>query len=148
MYALTGVRSLHIGGSDETQTEQTILAATLSPVASLVGTVSLETLAALLGDAFVFLGNESGPMHLAASVGTPVIGLYGLTPPDIWGPFGVPHRIVAPRLPCQCVAPNMCKPNNPGGVYCVHRLQVEEVITAALDLSESERLKAMEAGKL
>ncbi|MER9796575.1 hypothetical protein NKJ36_05355 [Mesorhizobium sp. M0142] len=49
----------------------------------MVGKVSLETLTALLGDAVIFLGNESGPMHLAASVGTPVVGLYGLTPPDI-----------------------------------------------------------------
>lgn len=82
-------------------------------------------------------------MHLAASVGTPVVGLYGLTPPDIWGPLGVPHRIVAPRLPCQCAAPNLCKPNNPGGVYCVHRVRVEEVTTATLDLIEFETLKSI-----
>lgn len=143
IYAATGVRSLLIGGPDETIAEEKILALAVSPVASLVGKASLETLTALLGDAFIFLGNESGPMHLAASVGTPVVGLYGLTPPDIWGPFGVPHRIVAPRLPCQCVAPNLCKPNNPGAVYCVHGLRVEEVIAATLDLIESERLKAV-----
>lgn len=147
IYAATGVRSLLIGGPDETKAEQTILASTASPVASLVGKVSLETLTALLGDAFVFLGNESGPMHLAASVGTPVVGLYGLTPPDIWAPLGVPHRIVAPRLPCHCVARNLCKPNNPGGVYCVHRVPVEEVITATLDLIESERRDARDSNQ-
>ncbi|MER9574956.1 glycosyltransferase family 9 protein [Mesorhizobium sp. M0400] len=143
VYAATSLRSLLIGGRDETTAEQTILALAVSPVASVVGKVSLETLTALLGDAVIFLGNESGPMHLAASVGTPVVGLYGLTPPDIWGPLGVPHRIVAPRLPCQCAAPNLCKPNNPGGVYCVHRVRVEEVTTATLDLIEFETLKSI-----
>ncbi len=143
IYATTGLRSLLIGGPDETIAEEKILAITVSPVASVVGKASLETLTALLEDAFIFLGNESGPMHLAASVGTPVVGLYGLTPPDIWGPVGVPYRTVAPRLPCQCVAPKLCKANNPGKVYCVHRLRVEDVTTAALDLIESETVKAI-----
>jgi lipopolysaccharide heptosyltransferase III len=139
VYAATGLRSLLIGGPDETVAEQKILEKAVSPVASVVGKASLQTLAALLDDAFIFLGNESGPMHMAASVGTPVVGLYGLTPPDLWGPVGVPSRIMAPPLPCQCVAPGICLPNNSGAVYCVHRLRVEDVAKATLSLIAEQR---------
>jgi heptosyltransferase-3 len=142
VYAATGLRSLLVGGPDETEAEQKILERAVSPVASVVGKASLQTLAALLSDAFIFLGNESGPMHMAASVGTPVVGLYGLTPPDLWGPVGVPNRILAPALPCQCVAPGICLPNNSGAVYCVHRLRVENVAEATLDLIAEERQRA------
>ncbi|MER8478668.1 glycosyltransferase family 9 protein [Mesorhizobium sp. M1163] len=44
-------------------------------------------------------------MHLAASVGTPVVGLYGLTPPDIWGPLGVPHRSWRLGCPANALLP-------------------------------------------
>jgi heptosyltransferase-3 len=144
VYATTGLRSLLIGGPHESATAQAILNVAVSPLVSFVGKASLETLAALLADAFIFLGNESGPMHLAASVGTPVVGLYGLTPPDIWAPFGVLHRTVEPPLPCQCVAPDLCKPNNPGGVYCVHRLPVAKVAQATRDLIDAVRQQANE----
>ncbi|RUX71636.1 MULTISPECIES: glycosyltransferase family 9 protein [unclassified Mesorhizobium] len=139
VYETTGLRSLLIGGPDESAIAQRILNVAVSPLASVVGKASLETLTALLADAFIFLGNESGPMHLAASVGTPVVGLYGLTPPDVWGPVGVPYRTVEPPLPCQCVAPHLCKPNNPGGVYCVHRLPVAKVAQATHELIEAVR---------
>ncbi|RVB58932.1 glycosyltransferase family 9 protein, partial [Mesorhizobium sp. M7A.F.Ca.CA.002.03.2.1] len=99
-----------------------------------VGKSSLEVLTALLAEASIFLGNESGPMHIAASVGTPAVGLYGLTSPEQWGPFGVPNRTLQPVMPCPCIAPGVCKENNPGGVYCVQRLQVAEVAAATLDL--------------
>jgi heptosyltransferase-3 len=142
VYATTGLRSLLVGGPDERAIAQAILNVAKSPLVSVVGEASLETLTALLADAFIFLGNESGPMHLAASVGTPVVGLYGLTPPDIWGPVGVLHRTVAPPLPCQCVAPDLCKPNNPGGVYCVQRLPVAKVAQATRDLIDAVRQRA------
>ncbi|WP_246677064.1 glycosyltransferase family 9 protein [Mesorhizobium sp. B2-4-15] len=144
VYITTGLRSLLVGGPDERATEQAILNVAMSPLVSVVGKVSLETLTALLADAFIFLGNESGPMHMAASVGTPVVGLYGLTPPDVWGPLGVLHRTVEPPLPCQCVAPDLCKPGNPGGVYCVHRLPVAKVAQATRDLIDAVRRQANE----
>ncbi|TPI12459.1 glycosyltransferase family 9 protein [Mesorhizobium sp. B4-1-3] len=145
IYTATGLRSLLVGGPDERATEQAILNLAMSPLVSVVGKVSLETLTALLADAFIFLGNESGPMHLAASVGTPVVGLYGLTSPNIWGPLGVLHRTVEPPLPCQCVAPGLCKPGNPSRVYCVHRLPVANVAQATRDLIDAVRQQANEA---
>ncbi|WP_348633561.1 glycosyltransferase family 9 protein, partial [Mesorhizobium sp. M7A.F.Ca.CA.001.06.1.1] len=76
VYAKTGLRSLLVGGPDEGLAAQRILEAAASPVASAVGKASLEVLTALLAEASIFLGNESGPMHIAASVRTPAVGLY------------------------------------------------------------------------
>nr|WP_027035252.1 glycosyltransferase family 9 protein [Mesorhizobium ciceri] len=146
VYAKTGLRSLLVGGPDEGLAAQGILEVATSPVASVVGKASLEVLTALLAEASIFLGNESGPMHIAASVGTPAVGLYGLTSPEQWGPFGVPNRTLQPPMPCPCIAPGLCKENNSGGVYCVQRLQVADVAAATLDLIGTEVQKSAHSG--
>ncbi|WP_352761248.1 glycosyltransferase family 9 protein [Mesorhizobium sp. M0510] len=137
IYAKTGLRSLIIGGPDERPVAQSIIEAATSPVATVVGKASLEVLVALLTEAAIFLGNDSGPMHVAASVETPAVGLFGLQSPDLWGPFGIPNKTLRPPMPCPCIAPGVCKEYNPGGVYCVQRLQVAEVAEATLDFIET-----------
>jgi heptosyltransferase-1 len=56
---------------------------------------SLATLAALLRGARVFVGGDSGPLHLACGVGCPVVGLYGPTDPVVNGPWNVPSVALA-----------------------------------------------------
>lgn len=56
---------------------------------------SLKTLAALLRGARVFVGGDSGPLHLACGVGCPVVGLYGPTDPVVNGPWNVPSVALA-----------------------------------------------------
>ena len=51
---------------------------------------SLKTLAALLSGARLFVGGDSGPLHLACGVGCPVVGLYGPTDPIVNSPWNVP----------------------------------------------------------
>ena len=57
----------------------------------------LPTLAALLERARVFVGGDSGPLHLACAVGCPALALYGVTDPVVNGPWGVPSRSVFPE---------------------------------------------------
>jgi ADP-heptose:LPS heptosyltransferase len=57
----------------------------------------LPTLAALLGRGRLFVGGDSGPLHLACAVGCPVLALYGATDPMVNGPWGVPSRSVFPE---------------------------------------------------
>ncbi len=63
--------------------------------------LTLRHLAALLRRASVYLGNDSGPSHLAAAVGTPAVVLFGPTDPRTWGPRGEAVRILQgdPHLP-------------------------------------------------
>jgi len=58
---------------------------------------SLPALAALLERARLFVGGDSGPLHLACAVGCPVVGIYGPTDPRVNQPWAVPHRVVYPR---------------------------------------------------
>jgi ADP-heptose:LPS heptosyltransferase len=55
----------------------------------------LYDLACWLGRARVFIGNDSGPTHLAAAAGTPVIALFGPSDPVVWAPRGRHVRVIA-----------------------------------------------------
>jgi heptosyltransferase I len=67
-------------------------AATLSP------STSLPDLAALYRLSTIFVGSDTGPLHLAAAVGLPCVGIYGPTPPSQSGPYGPDHRSVQTYL--------------------------------------------------
>lgn len=64
--------------------------------ATLAPPTDLPTLAALTADARLFIGGDSGPLHLACAVGCPVVGVYGPTDPRVNQPWGVPFRTVYP----------------------------------------------------
>lgn len=130
----TGLDVVLVGGPDERQIAERIVAETASPVVNLVGTLSLEALLAVLEQARLFLGNESGPMHMAAAAGIPVVGLFGLTPPSQWGPVGVPSIALRPPMPCKCVASDRCGQPDFGKAYCVWRLEVKPVVDAVREL--------------
>ena len=71
----------------------------------LTGRTSLAALAAVLGMARVFVGVDSGLMHLAAAAGTPVVALFGPSDPEITGPQGEGHRAIHIDMPCRpCLA--------------------------------------------
>ena len=71
-------------------------------VIDLGGQLSLTELAALTREARAFVGVDSAPMHIAAAVQTPVVALFGPSGEVEWGPWQVPHRIVAStRHPCR-----------------------------------------------
>lgn len=71
------------------------------PVVDLGGRTTLMQSIALLRRADLFIGNDSGPLHLAAGVGVPALGIYGLTNQQAWGPWGARTAIVSRDLPCM-----------------------------------------------
>lgn len=94
----------------------------------------LGYLAALLGQADVVLGSDSGPLHLAAAVGTPTVRLYGPTDPARFGPWppGEPHvglRALTPCSPCHYVAAPPCGAlRHP---WCLMEHTPDEVVASA-----------------
>ena len=69
-----------------------------------MGRLPLPVLAAVLERASVWVGNDSGPLHLAAAVGLPTVSIWGPTGPDKWAPKGPKHRRVGKGLQCPgCV---------------------------------------------
>ncbi len=66
-----------------------------------VSGVSINSVAALLKNCTLFIGNNSGPMHVAASVGTPTVALFGDTDPRIHAPYGNKSVVVRKDLACS-----------------------------------------------
>lgn len=74
---------------------------------------NLRQVAALLKACDVYLGNDTGPMHIAAAVGTPVIAIFGSTNHHRSGPYGEEHTVVRSDVKLGC---NPCHPGkDPGG---------------------------------
>ena len=93
--ASSGVTPLIVWGPGEESDARGVVE--LAPHESaLAPPTDLGVLAALLARARLFVGGDSGPLHLACAVGCPVIGLYGSTDPVVNGPWGVPSRSVSP----------------------------------------------------
>jgi len=119
-----------IGGPDDRAEAQTVKA--LMKTSSMIdatGLTPLGLLPALLQSASVLLTNDSGPMHVAAAVGTPVIGLFGPTSPTRTGPYGKNHRVLARQLPCSPCFNRRC--TNPVERECLVRIEPGEVLAAA-----------------
>jgi lipopolysaccharide heptosyltransferase I len=67
---------------------------------NLAGRTSLQELAGIMVKARLAVTADTGPMHLAAAMGTPVVAIFGPTAPGRTGPFGAGHRVV--RLDVEC----------------------------------------------
>ena len=92
---------------------------------------SLPRFAALARACTALLCHDSGPMHVAAAVGTRVVALYGSQNPVLFRPHGDGHTQLTPSMPCTaCVEPGVCVPGDSYRTYCVRRLSVEEVFAA------------------
>ncbi|HEX8199411.1 MAG TPA: glycosyltransferase family 9 protein [Isosphaeraceae bacterium] len=99
---------------------------------ALIGGLDLGELAALIERAAVLIANNSGPAHVAAAVGTPVVDLYALTNPQ-HTPWGVPHRVLNHDVPCKYCYKSVC----PEGHHdCLRRVPPDDVARAALELIE------------
>jgi predicted lipopolysaccharide heptosyltransferase III len=97
-------------------------------VCILAGKLNLGELAALLQCCKVLVSVDTGPMHIAQAVGTPVVALFGPTDPVIWGPRGLNDQVFYEKLSCSpCWGKGECTINR-----CMTGIAVEKVIEAAL----------------
>ncbi|MBI4322952.1 MAG: glycosyltransferase family 9 protein [Candidatus Omnitrophica bacterium] len=96
--SIPGVRPMLIGGPQERARAGEVLPGVSPRLMNLIGRLSLKELAACLRRARVVITNDSGPMHLAAAVGTPVVALFGTedagSHPRRWGPWGSGHTVI------------------------------------------------------
>jgi len=71
------------------------------PVLDLTGQTSLVEMAGLLGGMDLAIGNDSGPIHVAAALGVPVLAIFGPTDPGRTGPYGSLHRVMVASVGCR-----------------------------------------------
>ena len=106
------------------------------PIIDVSGSLDLPALAALLARLDLFITGDTGPMHLAAAVGAPIVALFGPSNPKRYGPIAAHQRVIRIDLPCSpCgrvrLPPERCRGHVPD---CLDGISVETVVSAALDL--------------
>lgn len=116
----TGGTAVFVGGSDDTPGAQEAaghLGSSPVRVVDLTGRTSLPRLAAVLAESDLMLGNDTGPLHLAAALGVPCVAPYTCTRAARHGPYGSAAGVVETQVPC-------------GGSYrktCPHRICLDEL---------------------
>jgi lipopolysaccharide heptosyltransferase II len=124
-----GYRAILTGSSDERELVESIRRPVRGSV-SLAGRLSLGELAALIESAPLLITNNTGPAHLAAGVGTPIVDLYALTNPQ-HTPWQVRSRVLSCAVPCGPCFRSVCpEEHHP----CLRGVRSAEVVTAALEL--------------
>jgi lipopolysaccharide heptosyltransferase II len=103
------------------------------PTYSLAGRLNLGEMAALVALAPLLIANNTGPAHLAAAVGTPVVDLYALTNPQHM-PWGVPSRVLFHDVPCKYCYKSVCPE---GHHHCLRLVTPGSIVQAASELLDN-----------
>ncbi len=102
--------------------------------------LSLQQLAAVIKECDCFVGNSSGPIHIAAGVGTPTVSIFGNTHPldseNKWAPIGDFHVVARKTMGCK-----NCHPAHCSAFRCLSELKSEDVFKAVSGLLEKIRLE-------
>ncbi len=104
-----------------------------SPAISLVGETSMRDLAALFACCSIFIGNDSGAMHVAAAAGLPVIGIFGSTDPEGTAPVTQQFTLIRETVSCSPCFLRRC----PVDHRCMTRIVADSVFTAATRIKNS-----------
>jgi lipopolysaccharide heptosyltransferase I len=120
-----GLRSAILWGPDEATLAAQVARASAGAAAMAPQTTMVEMLA-LARAARVVVSGDTGPLHLAAAAGTPVVGLFGPTPPSRNGPWDPRDRVVSAHANCTCVFKRQCS----SSTWCLEGLDVDAVAAA------------------
>lgn len=125
-YLKKGNSIVLLGGRDVSSFAQTIAAKINSPkILNKVGALSLIQSAALIQKSSLFIGPDSGLMHLACALGVPVIAVFGPGNLAKWGPKGEKHRIVTENVACcPCTRFGYTVPTCHGQYFCMKNIKI------------------------
>ena len=94
--------------------------------------LTIPELAELIRAAKLYIGNDSGPMHLASAVGTPIVAIWGSSNSQRWRPWSVASRVVQNPFECNpCPGYRCLVADTP---LCIESVTVEQVVAAAKEL--------------
>lgn len=128
-----GVRVVFTGGLQDRSSIDAIGRLMTSRNRRLDGKTDLKTLAAIYRRAQVLVTTDSGPMHLAAAVGTSVVALFGPTAPWRTGPYGKNHIVLRAGITCSPCFKKQCLTTEYEERACMKRLSVDQVAGAVLE---------------
>jgi heptosyltransferase-2 len=122
-----------VGGAAERPLGEAIAGQLKAPSRVLCGETTLGELVGVLSSLRLLLTNDSGPMHLAAALGTPLVAVFGPTDWRETAPVSSRARLVREEVECSPCLLREC----PIDHRCMDRIGVERVAAAALELVES-----------
>jgi lipopolysaccharide heptosyltransferase II len=145
MAAEFGAKIVLVGGKSDAEIHQKIISHSNSkckPI-DLSGRTTFAQVAAIAQRCQLFVGNDSGPLHIAAAAGTPTISLFGPSDPRLVAPRGEKHRYLWFQIPCApCYKPQtvargysskhaIIECTNPKYMECMELIEVEQVMAMA-----------------
>jgi len=123
------VKIVLLGTSEDQKAEEEILKKSTASLLSLVGRLNLREAKELISHSSLFVGPDSGPMHIAASTSTPIVALFGPTLPAHFAPWQAKSFVVEKELDCRPCKQRHC-------IYedfrCLRSIEPEEVYQACL----------------
>jgi lipopolysaccharide heptosyltransferase I len=122
----TGLHSLVTWGPQERALAEAVSQAS-GGAATPAPPTSVSDLAALMQSAALAISGDTGPLHIAAAVGTPIVGLFGPTRPERNGPWEPRDEVISRSETCVCHHKRQCL----RGAPCINEIAVDEVIAAA-----------------
>jgi heptosyltransferase-2 len=133
-----GFKVLVIAGPKDIKIAQEVIKNMHHPGINLAGRTSVSQLASILKRCQLFISNDSGPVHIASSVGTPVISIFGRNQKGLsplrWGPVGKKDKFLHKEVGCiECLAHNCVK-----GFACLKAITVDDVVSAADSMLKNE----------
>jgi lipopolysaccharide heptosyltransferase I len=106
-----------------------------SGAARLAPPTDIADLAALVGGAALVVSGDTGPLHIAAAMGAPIVGLYGPTWPERNGPWDPDDEVISRAGQCRCHHKRQCLIGAP----CINDITLDEVLAAADRRLQKER---------
>ena len=122
--ATQGVGTVLVGGSGDVVFADAVAHTAQAPVTNLAGRTTLRDLIGIFQRACAAFGPDSGPMHIAAAVGTPVVSLWGATSAARSAPWGSESGVINGEAPCSPCYLKRC----PIGRLCMEHIPVEAVL--------------------
>jgi len=132
--AQKGYKIVILGGPGDRGIAQQIMTKMHNPFINMVGNNNISQAASFLKKCSLFISTDTGPMHIASSLGVPIIAILGRNQPGLsptrWGPHNKNSRLLHKDVGCkECLAHN-CKK----GFLCLKAITVEDVLEAAESL--------------
>jgi ADP-heptose:LPS heptosyltransferase len=117
-----------IGAASEFERAEVVRREWLAPSVNLCGILSARESGVVMEHVSLYLGHDSGPMHLAAAAGVPCVAIFSARQlPGVWFPYGPQHRVIYHDVPCRDCRLDICERYQK---RCIASITVSEVIQA------------------
>lgn len=127
--SMLDIKTVIVGSASDAEIAKGIEFCSGGKALSIAGDTNIKELISIIRNAMYVVTNDSGPMHIAAAFGIPVVAIFGPTNPVRTGPYGMKHIIVKSDIECAPCYKKNCK-----GMRCMDEISVEKVYGAVMSI--------------